>query len=200
MNGSDPILKERLFGLANEEGNHGEDGKGALVGDRRHADDSWMQWLYRYPQAEYPYERLRAENARRGRDEREYELSDTGILDQSRFVDVLITYAKAETDDLCIAIEVTNNGPEAAPLDGLLPILGPTEVPAWITGECPDVTTRLRWLQRRRPEIMGPLLSRSAADGRRMLLSLVDPERLRRIRERLFDPAEFLSPYPLPVS
>jgi hypothetical protein len=78
---------------------------------------------------------------------------------------------------------------------GLLPILGATEVPAWITDECPDVTARLRWLQRRRPELMGPLLSRSAVGGRRMLLSLVDPQRLRRILERMFDPAEFLSPY-----
>ena len=78
---------------------------------------------------------------------------------------------------------------------GLLPILGATEVPSWITEECPDVTARLRWLQRRRPELMGPLLSRSGDTGRKMLLSLVDPERLRKILARMFDTEEFLSPF-----
>ena len=78
---------------------------------------------------------------------------------------------------------------------GLLPILGATEVPQWITEECPDVTARLRWLQRRRPDLVGPLLSRSGQGGRRMLLSLVDPERLRRILTRMFDTDQFLSPY-----
>ncbi|WP_354860282.1 hypothetical protein, partial [Acetobacter fabarum] len=80
-NRKDPILKERLFGLANEEGNHGEDVKEyfwAIDGTPTH---SWMQWLYRYPHAEYPYAHLREESARRGRDDREYELADTGILD-----------------------------------------------------------------------------------------------------------------------
>jgi hypothetical protein len=78
---------------------------------------------------------------------------------------------------------------------GLLPILGATEVPAWIATDVPDVTSRLRWLQRRRPELVGPLLSRSGPGGRRMLLSLLDPERLRRILERLFDSEEFLSSF-----
>ena len=75
-----------------------------------------MQWLYRYPQAEYPYQQLREENARRGRDEREYELGDTGILDEDRFFDVTVTYAKAAPDDICITIEATNQGPKPAPL------------------------------------------------------------------------------------
>ena len=78
---------------------------------------------------------------------------------------------------------------------GLLPILGATEVPSWIATDVPDVTSRLRWLQRRRPELVGPLLSRSGPGGRRMLLSLLDPERLRRILERLFDTDEFLSSF-----
>ncbi len=78
---------------------------------------------------------------------------------------------------------------------GLLPILGATEVPSWIAEECPDVTARLRWLQRRRPEMMGPLLSRSGPGGRRMLLSLVDPDRLKRILERMFDTEQFLSAF-----
>ncbi len=116
-NGHDPILKERLFGLANEEGNHGEDVKEywwAVDGTPTH---SWMQWLYRYPQAEYPYQQLRDENAHRGRDQREYELADTGILDGNRFFDVLASYAKASPDDLCITVEATNHGPDPAPLD-----------------------------------------------------------------------------------
>ena len=116
-NGRDPILKERLFGLTNGEGNHGEDAKEywwAIDGTPTH---SWMQWLYRYPQAEFPYQQLREENARRGRDEREYELADTGILADNRFFDVLVTYAKATPDDLCITITATNQGPDPAPLE-----------------------------------------------------------------------------------
>ncbi|MTD12668.1 glucosidase [Nakamurella sp. YIM 132087] len=115
-NGKDPVLKERLFGLTNGEGNHGEDVKEyfwALDGTPTH---SWMQWMYRYPQAEYPYRQLREENARRGKQDREYELSDTGILDQNRFFDVTLTYAKASPDDVCIDVTVTNHGPETAPL------------------------------------------------------------------------------------
>ena len=129
-NGKDPILKERLFGLTNEEGNHGEDAKEywwAIDGTPSH---SWMQWLYRYPQAEYPYQLLREENAKRGYDDREYELSDTGVLAENRFFDVLMTYAKASPEDLCIRISVTNHGPEAAPLD-LLPTLWLRNTWAW---------------------------------------------------------------------
>jgi hypothetical protein len=119
-NGRDPVLKERLFGLTNGEGNHGEDVKEywwALDGTPTH---SWARWLYRYPQAEFPYALLRAENARRSRDDREYELGDTGVLDGDRFFDVTVTYAKAAPDDLTLVIEATNHGPEAAPLH-LLP-------------------------------------------------------------------------------
>ncbi|MGY1744216.1 MGH1-like glycoside hydrolase domain-containing protein [Blastococcus sp. SYSU D00695] len=119
-NGRDPILKERLFGLTNEEGNHGEDAKEhwwAVDGTPTH---SWMQWLYRYPQAEYPYAELREENARRSKLEREYELADTGVLDEDRFFDVQVTYAKAGPEDVCIVVTATNHGPEAAPLH-LLP-------------------------------------------------------------------------------
>ena len=119
-NGQDPVLKERLFGLTNGEGNHGEDAKEhwwAVDGTPTH---SWMQWLYRYPQAEFPYAQLREENAKRSRLEREYELSDTGVLDADRFFDVQMTYAKASPDDVCITVTATNHGPDAAPLH-LLP-------------------------------------------------------------------------------
>ncbi|MBN9620015.1 MAG: glucosidase, partial [Actinobacteria bacterium] len=106
-NGRDPILKERLFGLTNAEGNHGEDAKEywwALDGTPTH---SWMRWLYRYPQAEYPYAQLREENARRTREDREYELADTGVLAQDRFFDVTVTYAKSAPDDIAVVIEAT---------------------------------------------------------------------------------------------
>ena len=129
-NGKDPILKERLFGLTNGEGNHGEDAKEywwAIDGTPSH---SWMQWLYRYPHEEFPYQQLREENRKRGRDEREYELGDTGILDDDKFFDVLITYAKDGPEDLCITIAATNHGPEAAPLH-LLPQIWLRNTWAW---------------------------------------------------------------------
>ena len=119
-----------MFGLTNSEGNHGEDVKEywwAIDGTPTH---SWMHWLYRYPQAEYPYQLLREENARRGRDEREYELADTGVLDDDRFFDVDVTYAKAAPDDLCITISATNHGPDPAPLD-LLPQVWLRNTWAW---------------------------------------------------------------------
>ncbi|MGY1748845.1 hypothetical protein [Modestobacter sp. SYSU DS0511] len=103
-NGKDPVLKERLFGLTNAEGNHGEDAKEhwwAVDGTPTH---SWMQWLYRYPQAEFPYQELRDENAGRSKLEREYELADTGVLDADRFFDVQVTYAKNAPDDVCTVV------------------------------------------------------------------------------------------------
>jgi hypothetical protein len=121
-NGRDPILKERLFGLTNGEGNHGEDAKEVWYYLDATPTHSYLKGLYRYPQATYPYAELVAENARRGKDEPEYELEDTGILDGGRFFDVLAEYAKAEPDDLSIRITVTNRGPEKATLH-LLPTL-----------------------------------------------------------------------------
>ena len=116
-NRRDEVLKERLFGLTNGEGNHGEDAKEywwAVDGTPTH---SWMQWLYRYPQAQFPYRRLREENAARGRHEREFELGDTGVLDGDRFFDVMVSYAKAGPEDLCITVRAINRGPDPAPLD-----------------------------------------------------------------------------------
>jgi hypothetical protein len=129
-NRQDGVLKERLFGLTNGQGNHGEDVKEywwPLDGTPTH---SWMQWMYRYPQAAFPYDRLRTENAARSRAEREFELGDTGVLDGNRFFDVTVTYAKASPDDLCIEISATNHGPEPAPLD-LLPQLWLRNTWAW---------------------------------------------------------------------
>jgi hypothetical protein len=121
-NGRDPILKERLFGLTNGEGNHGEDAKEVWFYLDATPTHSYFKGLYRYPQAAYPYAELVAENARRGKDAPEYELGETGVLDGGRFFDVLAEYAKADPDDLSIRITVTNRGPEAATLH-LLPTL-----------------------------------------------------------------------------
>ena len=121
-NGQDDRLKERLFGLSNPEGNHGEDVKEYWWAVDATPTHSYGSWLYRYPQNAFPYQGLREQNARRGRDQPEYELSDTGVLDEDRFFDVTISYAKASPDDICIRITATNHGPEAAPLH-LLPQL-----------------------------------------------------------------------------
>ena len=129
-NGKDPFLKERLFGLTNGEGNHGEDVKEHWWPVDSSPTHSWMRWLYRYPQAEFPYARLREENACRSRQEPEFELVDTGVLEQDRFFDVEVTYAKATPDDLCIRLTVTNQGPDPATLH-LLPTVWFRNTWAW---------------------------------------------------------------------
>ena len=119
-NRRDPILKERLFGLNNGEGNHGEDVKECYFYLDNVPTHSYMKALYKYPQAAYPYGELVAENRRRGRSQPEYELPDTGVFAEGRYWDVLVEYAKASPEDVLIQITVTNRGPEEAPLD-LLP-------------------------------------------------------------------------------
>jgi len=121
-NGQDPILKERPFGLGNPEGNHGEDIKDYYYHLANTPTHSFMRGLYKYPQAAFPYEQLVEENSRRGRDQDEYELVDTGIFDQGRYFDVWIEYAKASPTDLLIRIKVVNRGSDPAPLT-LLPTL-----------------------------------------------------------------------------
>src|SRR6478609_1549808 len=121
-NGRDPILKERMFGLSGNEGNHGEDAKEYWF----YLDDtpthSYMKMLYKYPQGEFPYQKLLDENRRRWGQvgAPEYELLDTGIFDEDRYFDVFIEYAKAGPEDICVRIEAINRGPEAAELH-LLP-------------------------------------------------------------------------------
>jgi len=115
-NGRDPILKERLFGLTNPQGNHGEDPKEVWHYLDSTPTHSYMRALYKYPQAEFPYARLLEENARRSRDEHEFELEDTGIFDESRYFDVIAEYAKADPDDILIRLTLANRGPEAATL------------------------------------------------------------------------------------
>ncbi|HQQ96062.1 MAG TPA: glucosidase [Cyclobacteriaceae bacterium] len=112
----DPIIKERLFGLNNGEGNHGEDCKEAYYFLDNTPTHAYMKMLYKYPQREFPYRKLLHENRRRTRHDPEYELIDTGIFDDDRYFDVFIEYAKADVDDILIRIIVTNRGPEGAPL------------------------------------------------------------------------------------
>ncbi|CAG7572726.1 hypothetical protein FB554_0867 [Barrientosiimonas humi] len=116
-NGRDDRLKERLFGLTNGQGNHGEDAKEYWWHLDATPTHSFAQYLYRYPQAAFPYARLVEENARRGRDEDEFELSDTGVLEGDRFFDVVTTHAKNGPFDVVVRIEATNCGPDPAPLD-----------------------------------------------------------------------------------
>ncbi|MFW5942387.1 MAG: MGH1-like glycoside hydrolase domain-containing protein, partial [Chloroflexota bacterium] len=121
-NGHDAILKERLFGLSGPQGNHGEDVKEVYFYLDNTPTHSYMKMLYKYPQAPFPYEDLVHENGRRGGDDFEYELWDTGVFDHDRYFDVLVEYAKAAPDDILIRISATNRGPDAAPLH-LLPTL-----------------------------------------------------------------------------
>ena len=121
-NGKDPILKERLFGLTGPEGNHGEDVKECYFYLDSTPTHSYLRSLYKYPQAEFPYQRLKEENQRRGRDLPEFELVDTGVFDQQRYFDVTVEYAKGNPDDILILVTVVNHGPEAAALH-LLPTL-----------------------------------------------------------------------------
>jgi hypothetical protein len=121
-NGQDPILKERLFGLTGQEGNHGEDVKELYYYLDSTPTHSFMRSLYKYPQREFPYGRLVEENRRRGRGAPELELIDTGVFDDDRYFDVAVDYAKAGAEDILIRITVTNRGPERATLD-LLPTL-----------------------------------------------------------------------------
>jgi hypothetical protein len=115
-NGADPILKERLFGLNCYEGNHGEDVKEIYYYLDATPTHSYMKYLYKYPQEPFPYDQLVDENQKRGAQDREYELIDTGVFDENRYFDIFIEYAKAAPDDICIKIEAFNRGPVAAPL------------------------------------------------------------------------------------
>ena len=144
-NGADPILKERMFGLTGPQGNHGEDVKEYwwyLDGLPSHA---WLRWRYHYPQAAFPYQQLIDENGRRGFDDPEYELLDTGVFDDGRYWIVDVSYAKASPTEVLARITVENHGPEPATLD-VLPTcgsatrgVGPTRTTC---PRCPSTTTR----------------------------------------------------------
>ncbi|MCB1121418.1 MAG: hypothetical protein KJT03_07710 [Verrucomicrobiae bacterium] len=121
-NERDAILKERLFGLSGHQGNHGEDCKELYYYLDSTPTHSYNKALYKYPQAAFPYEALVEENQKRGKDQPEYELLDTGVFDEDRYFDLVVEYAKAGPNDLLIRLSVTNQGPESAPLQ-LLPKL-----------------------------------------------------------------------------
>src|SRR6202046_892786 len=121
-NGKDPILKERLFGLTNSEGNHGEDVKEYYFYLDSTPTHSYMKCLYKYPQAAYPYSDLVETNRRRSRNEMEYELLDTGVFNEDRYFDVFVEYAKDGPEDILVRITASNRGPDECELH-LLPTL-----------------------------------------------------------------------------
>ena len=115
-NERDPILKERLFGLAGPQGNHGEDVKEVYYYEDATPTSSYLRYVYKYPQARYPYEALIEENARRSGAEREFELEDLGLFREGRYFDVVVEYAKRSPSDLVMVVTARNRGPDAAPL------------------------------------------------------------------------------------
>ena len=129
-NGRDPILKERAFGLSGNEGNHGEDVKEYYFYLDSTPTHSYMKYLYKYPQAEFPYAQLVNENLRRDKKQPEYELFDTGVFNENRYFDVFVEYAKADVEDILIKITVANRGPDAADLR-LLPTVWFRNIWSW---------------------------------------------------------------------
>jgi len=154
-NERDPILKERLFGLTGNEGNHGEDVKEYYFYLDSTPTHSSMRWQYKYPQAAFPYERLLDENRRRGREAPEFELLDTGVFAEDRYFDVFVEYAKGDPEDLLIEVTAVNRGPDPAPLH-LLPTVWFRNTWAWD------------------PSAVRPAL-RAAADGAPATVELDDP-------------------------
>jgi len=153
-NGRDPILKERLFGLQNAEGNHGEDVKELYYYLDATPTHSYLKMLYKYPQAEFPYARLVEENRRRGKQEPEFELIDTGVFDDDRYFDVFVEYAKADPNDILWRITVHNRGPEPARLH-VLPQLWFRNTWSWHAGaQKPSLRRSGRYsIEARHPEL-----------------------------------------------
>ncbi|MCB8873735.1 MGH1-like glycoside hydrolase domain-containing protein [Acidisoma silvae] len=168
-NGQDAILKERLFGLANQEGNHGEDVKELYYYIDALPTHSYMRMLYKYPQAAYPYERLLSENRKRGYDDREFELTDTGIFAENRYFDVFVEYAKAAPDDILMRVTIANRGPDAAPLHVL-----------------PQLWARNIWDWTARPDL--PEIRRLADDA----VSATHPDMPKDMRLDIGQPAQLL--------
>src|SRR6201993_279213 len=137
-NERDPILKERIFGFTGNEGNHGEDVKEYYFYLDSTPTHSYMKYLYKYPQAEFPYGQLVQENRRRGKSQPEFELLDTGVFNDDRYFDVFVEYAKADTEDILIKITVANRGPEAANLH-VLPTVGFRNTWSWGGKQRPEL-------------------------------------------------------------
>src|SRR3984893_7957391 len=171
-NGKDPILKERLFGLTGNQGNHGEDVKECYFYLDSTPTHSYMRMLYKYPQAEFPYRWLVEENGRRGRTQPEVELLGTGVFEGNRYFDVFVEYAKADVEDILVKITAFNRGPEPAPLH-LLPTLWYRNTWSW--GK--DLR---RPVVRRAPDTPGSLCTELQhwQYGKRWLLAAGTPELL----------------------
>ena len=131
-NGRDPILKERLFGLTNGQGNHGEDVKEIYYYLDATPTHSYLRMLYKYPQSRFPYDQLVEENAHRGKQDSEFELIDTGIFDEDRYFDVFVEYAKADPQDILMRLTLHNRGPDAATIH-VLPQLWFRNTWSWTT-------------------------------------------------------------------
>jgi hypothetical protein len=152
-NGKDPILKERLFGLTNSEGNHGEDVKELYYYLDATPSHSYLKMLYKYPQAAYPYSHLVEENRRRGTESAEFELLDTGLFDSDRYFDVFVEYAKAAPDEILMQITAHNRGPDSAPLT-LLPQLCCRNTWSWKPDVIkPTLTARQGAVEVRHPDL-----------------------------------------------
>ncbi|MGH7331421.1 MAG: MGH1-like glycoside hydrolase domain-containing protein, partial [Candidatus Rokuibacteriota bacterium] len=139
-NGQDPILKERLFGLTNSEGNHGEDVKEYYFYLDSTPTHSSMKYLYKYPQVAYPYADLVETNRRRTRDEMEYELLDTGVFKDDRYFDVFVEYAKGGPEDILVRITAVNRGPAAAELHVLPTLWFRNDWASWVARPFPRPT------------------------------------------------------------
>lgn len=170
-NERDPILKERLFGLSGNEGNHGEDVKECYFYLDSTPTHTYMKFLYKYPQREFPYLQLTEENGHRGRREPEFELLDTGIFDDSRYFDVVVEYAKADVEDILVKITIANRGPETANLR-VLPTVWFRNTWSWGDDE---MRPRLRAL----PSLTNPIIELSGTVlGKRWLYCEGEPELL----------------------
>ena len=171
-NGHDPILKERLFGLTGGEGNHGEDVKEYYFYLDSTPTHSYMKYLYKYPQNEFPYARLVEENRWRGKRDLEFELINTGVFDDNRYFDIFVEYAKASPDDVLIRIEAINRGPEAAELH-LLPTAWFRNTWTW------SADLQRPWLRRGEPvEGIIPIELYHSYYGKRWFYSEGNPEPL----------------------
>ncbi|MGH7251433.1 MAG: MGH1-like glycoside hydrolase domain-containing protein, partial [Nitrospiraceae bacterium] len=165
-NGKDPILKERLFGLTNSEGNHGEDVKEYYFYLDSTPTHSYMKYLYKYPQAAYPYGDLGETNRRRSKEEAEYELLDTGVFNDDRYFDVFVEYAKDSPDDMLIQISVCNRGKTAASLH-VLPTLWFRNTWSWPGGGSKPVLQSVKGANRSviHTHHTDPLFQESLADS-----------------------------------
>ncbi len=171
-NGEDPILKERLFGLTGNEGNHGEDVKEYYFYLDNTPTHSYMKYLYKYPHYAFPYSQLVEESRRRGRQDLEFELADTGIFEDNKYFDVFVEYAKASPEDILIQINVVNRGAEAKPLH-LLPTLWFRNTWSW------DVQAEMPWLTVNQATVNGSVIEAVHPDmGTRWLCCEGTPELL----------------------